>query len=137
MLLDHLLAEVIDRAQVLADLYRNAHRNESARGVVIGEQLAIGNRDRTEESRLAVADRLHLLCLKVVAEDIRYTGVIRRAIEITSVAREDEVRRDVVVELVNRFEVRAAALQRIGIRFDQLRAAGDVDQRRDKRLPIR
>jgi hypothetical protein len=83
--------------------------------IVAGEQAPVGERHRAEETGFRVRDRLHLAVVHLVAEDVRDTGVVRAAVEIASVRREDEALRDGLAEEMLRKRLQVARLHALQV----------------------
>ena len=90
----------------------------------------VGQRQRTEQPGLGVADHVHLLGLEIVAEQIGCAGIVGRAVEITPVRRINEIARRIVFEIVQHFERSIASCRRsVDLKANQLLASAHVGDR--------
>ena len=68
--------------------------DEALPGETEDDEGIVAERDRAEHARLAVAPRLEGLRGDLVAKNVRCARVVRAAVQIPPVRRENEVRRD-------------------------------------------
>src|SRR4029450_9717398 len=129
LLLDQLLPEERDRVDVGDRLRIDPRGNESASGIPEREQPPVRQRDRPEEPGGGVGGSLDLSVDQVVTEDFRHAGVVRAAVEISTVRGEHESIGDGGAEVESNGWCGLSPKQRLGVEHPDVLLAADLSER--------
>src|SRR3990170_1702119 len=93
-----------------------------------GKKGILGERNNAEEPRFGVRNKTHILCLKIVPNNIGHARIVRSPKEEASVARVREIRRRAVFE-IKKHLVRLVAVQKFfGFHPDQELLSADFHE---------
>src|SRR5206468_12686865 len=129
VVLDELLPEELEGADVLESLRLDRRWDETLAGITEYDQGVIVHRNGPEHARLRVGQCPEVLRGDLEAKDVRDPRVVRAAVEVPAVPGEDEVGgyRGAEIELGDR--CRVLLLQSLDLHHSQLVASVDLTHR--------